>query len=46
MESKTGKEVLAGAAFFLIFALLLSALTLIYYPKWDPSTPHGQMAGF
>ena len=46
MKSKVLKEIIAGVAFLLVFTLLLSILTLVYYPKWKANTTHGQMAGF
>ena len=38
--------ILKGLLFLLIFALILTALTLIYLPKWDPEKSEGgQVAG-
>ena len=40
------RHVIQAVAFILIFALVLTAVTLIYYPKWTPLQDKGQMAGF
>ena len=46
MKNTIGRRILSAVAFTLIFALLLSGFTLIFYPKWKTSVDSGQMAGF
>ena len=40
------KIVLRGVAFTLILAIVLTALTLLFHPKWYNYTDKGQTAGF
>ncbi|MBQ2062208.1 MAG: hypothetical protein II458_05980 [Oscillospiraceae bacterium] len=43
---KIGKKILKGVAFTLILSIVLTALTLVYHPKWYNYQDKGQPAGF